>query len=259
MNVDPIMILMIIIIVWKLVQKLFYVYYISSLTVVISRVKNFLVTMYHFLDKKLDEAKINTICIVAPPNSGKNFLVDLLASFMLNSGKIENPSRGNAFPWMDGFRRRLNKWNEAHLDPFFEENILDLMQGNMVSCNIKYEALQPPLKTPLIVMANNSVFPNQERFNVRHIRYNWKQAPLLFEYRHKGIYPMSIGYLLLWAFCDGDYDYSSIEKIINRLGLSYYVNLFKDLIYSFGTFILIKPAFILFKVNIIHYTIFLFK
>lgn len=63
-------------------------------------VRNFLITIYYFLDRHLDEGKKNTILIVGPPNSGKNFFVDCLGSYTLNVGKIENPSRQNQFPWM---------------------------------------------------------------------------------------------------------------------------------------------------------------
>lgn len=87
-------------------------------------VKNFLVTVYYFLDRQLDEGKKNTILIVGPPNSGKNVFVNCLGSFILNVGKIENPSRQNQFPWMGGVDRRMNKWNEASIDPSFLDNVL---------------------------------------------------------------------------------------------------------------------------------------
>jgi hypothetical protein len=61
---------------------------------------------------------------------------------------------------MDGFRRRFNRWNEAKIDPYFEENVLDLMQGKTISCNIKYEAPQP---LPLLDKDMPSIFNDPDK------------------------------------------------------------------------------------------------
>lgn len=160
---------------------------------------------------------MNTIFIYGPPNAGKNYFVDCLCSFMLNYGKIENPSRNNNFPWMSGINRRINKWNEAKVDPHFEDNILDLMQGNIVFANVKFQAQSPLKKTPLIVMSNREVFTDTERFAIRHLRFDWQAAPLLIDYRHRKPHPMSVGYLLLFADNNKSYSYNCIYDILHKV------------------------------------------
>lgn len=79
---------------------------------------------------------------------------------------------------MDGCCRHVTKWNEAKIDPAHLENVLDIMQAKQVLVNIKYESAQPLNKTPLILMANNDVFPNEEDLIsdisasiVKHVHY----------------------------------------------------------------------------------------
>lgn len=36
---------------------------------------------------------------------------------------------------MSAQKRRIILWNEAKLDPFFEESILDIMQGKTIEVN----------------------------------------------------------------------------------------------------------------------------
>lgn len=86
----------------------------------------------------------------------------------------------------------MNKWNEASIDPALD-NVLDIMQGNIIMSNVKYQPSVPLIKTPLIVMVNRDVFPNETRFNIRHIRCDWKTAPLLLDYRHKKPNTLVIG------------------------------------------------------------------
>lgn len=175
--------------------------------------RNFLKTLYHFINKSLDDNKVNTIHVCGPPNSGKNFFFDSLCCFCINYGKIENPCRSNSFPFMNGVNRRINKWNEAKIDPAFFENVLDLMQGNVIYANVKYEAYTPITKTPLIVLSNHNVFPAEDRFNCRHIRYEWVQAPLLLDYNKKP-FPLAIGSLILWAMGSDLVNVNYISNVI---------------------------------------------
>lgn len=118
---------------------------------------------------------------------------------------------------MCGVDRRLNKWNEASIDPSFLDTVLDIMQGNTIMANVKYQAAVPLVKTPLTVMANRDVFPNEPRFSIRHIRYDWKTCPLLLDYRHKKPYPLAVGIMLLWSRQDVGLDYSFVESVIKKI------------------------------------------
>lgn len=118
---------------------------------------------------------------------------------------------------MGGVDRRLNKWNEANIDSSFLDNGLDIMQGNTIMANVKYQAAIPLVKTPLIVMANRDVFPNEPRLNIRHIRYDWKTCPLLLDYRHRKPYPLAVAIMLLRSRQDIGLDYSFVNDIISKI------------------------------------------
>lgn len=176
-------------------------------------VKSFLKTLSQFINKSLPNPKVNTLFIKGPPNAGKNFFFDSVCCLCINYGKIENPSRSNSFPFMNGVNRRVNKWNEATIDPAFYENVLDLMQGNVIYANVKYEPYTPISKTPLIVLGNKDVFPNEERFSCRHIRFEWRACELLKEYNQKP-HPLAIGLLCLWALDDKDVNVELVDNLL---------------------------------------------
>lgn len=173
--------------------------------------KEFFMTISDLLDGKIQNSKINTVVIVGPPNSGKNFFVDAIQMFCLNTGKLENPSRNCNFPWMHGFNRRFLKWNEARLDPYYHEQVLDLLQGLSFSIKIKFKPDAMLTKTPLIVMSNYDVFPNEPRFNIRYYRYLWKECPLLLKYTGKSVHPVAIGLLLRWINNDVNFTYDYVK------------------------------------------------
>lgn len=176
----------------------------------IENVFSFLKSCADLLDKNL--GKINTILIWGPASSGKNFFVDALTAFMLNFGKIENPSRLNTFAFMHGHNRRVIKWDEACLDPYFCDTVLNLMQGKSFLANIKFKAPMMIFKTPLFVMSNVSPFPNEERFLQRHLAFRWQYCPYLVKYKHKQPYPLAAGALVCWAARVDDVDFMKMKN-----------------------------------------------
>lgn len=92
----------------------------------VAEVKKFLLCFYHFSNKTLANGKINTIFIWGQSNSGKNFFFDSCCELFINYGKMTNPSRQNNFSWIEAQNRRVIIWNEAKLDPAFEEDVLTI-------------------------------------------------------------------------------------------------------------------------------------
>ncbi|KAH8008783.1 hypothetical protein HPB51_004173 [Rhipicephalus microplus] len=59
------------------------------------------------------------------------------------------------------------------------------------SVAVKYTADQTISRTPVIVLSNNEVFPDDEAFNHRMWRYKWRACPPLKKYDKK-IHPMAL-------------------------------------------------------------------
>lgn len=126
------------------------------------------------------------------------------------------PSRCNNFSFMGMENRRINIWNEAVLDPAFEETILDIMQGKDKSISVKFKSNSLVSKTPLTVLSNFDVFPNTIRFNSRYLKYIWKPCILLKKYVSKVPLPKVYGLLMLWAINDNEYDYTYLNDVITQ-------------------------------------------
>lgn len=181
----------------------------------LDRVQAFLSSVYSLLNKQL--GKCNTILIYGPASSGKNFFVDPVTAFCINMGKIENPSRLNNFAFMHAHNRRVLKWDEASLDPFFCDQVLNLMQGKSFLAQIKFKAPCMIHKTPLFVMANHNPFPNETRFNQRYIGYRWATCPLLAKYKDKQPYPLAAAALVLWSVRHKSIDFLKIKSIMEEV------------------------------------------
>nr|QTE03821.1 MAG: non-structural protein 1 [Motacilla cinerea parvoviridae sp.] len=185
----------------------------------IDDVSRFLLCIYNLLNKKL--GKCNTVLIFGPASSGKNFFVDAITSSMLNLGKIENPSRLNNFAFMHAHNRRVLKWDEAALDPFFADQVLNLMQGKSFLAQVKFKAPCMIHKTPLFVMGNHNPFPNEPRFNQRYVGYRWQSCPLLEKHKDKQPYPLAAAMLVLWSARHTGIDYvkvlTQIKEIRHRM------------------------------------------
>lgn len=137
-----------------------------------------------------------------------------LGCFFINYGNIESPSRNNNFPLMDCVKKRILIWDEAYCDRFFYEHMKKLMSGEPLSVSIKFQSNKTVRKTPIIMASNNYVFPNEESFNCRIIKHEWRYAPWLTAYNKGMIHPAAIGAVMCYAnmYATKVIDYTVLDK-----------------------------------------------
>lgn len=159
----------------------------------------FLHTVYLVVSKCND--KKNALLIIGPKNCCKSYFINTLGTFFINYGVMESPNRNNNFPFMDCADKRILVWDEASCDRYYYDSIKKLMSGEPLSVCVKFSGNQLVNKTPLIMSANNEVFPDDPIFNCRHVKYYWRSHdPLIINKRTDlSIHPVAIGYMLLYA------------------------------------------------------------
>lgn len=157
-------------------------------------VVTFLKNIYYLVDKKIP--KKNCICVIGPSCSGKNFFFDCVIHSCINFGQIGNFNKYDRFPLQDALQRRILLWNEPNFEPGSEEVLKLLFGGDTCPARIKYEGDACILRTPIIVLTNRDVIPNDTTFTSRVWKYYWKVAPFL-KYLLKKPHPLSMFYLLI--------------------------------------------------------------
>lgn len=75
---------------------------------------DFLSDLYRIIDKK--KPKCNTLAILTPPNSGKYYFFDAVASFFINYGILGTANKTNSFAFMEAAGKRLILWNEPNYE-----------------------------------------------------------------------------------------------------------------------------------------------
>ena len=163
-------------------------------------ISKFLQDCINILDKKLP--KMNCLEIISPPSSGKNFFFDFLAGFYLNVGTIGNFNRFSNFPFQDCVNRRLLIWNEPNVESSAFDTCKMLFGGDPLPAKIKFCGDATIPRTPVIVLSNKTVFPNDQAFIDRMIKYKWKPASILKGYSR---YPNPLAWPLLLTEFDVNY------------------------------------------------------
>ena len=166
--------------------------YLSEMTSAQAK-KIFINDLWDILEKK--RPKQNTFQIIGEPSAGKNYFIDAILSFYINTGIILNFNRFSQFPLMEAVNRRVNVWNEPNFEPAALDTIKMLLAGDPLKVNVKYQKEQYLQKTPIIVLTNKRVFPNELAFEDRVCTYYWKRAPFLKNYNYK-LHPMIWQYLV---------------------------------------------------------------
>nr|XP_037285894.1 uncharacterized protein LOC119178756 [Rhipicephalus microplus] len=139
-------------------------------------VSAFVNNLYSLVEKAV--TKKNCMEIVSPPSAGKNFF-DPVLSFYINRGTIRNFNCYTSFPLQDTVGRRILVRNEANCESSAFDTVKKTFGGDVNLVAVKYTANQTISKTPIIVLSNNEVFPDDEAFNHHMWCYKWRACPPL--------------------------------------------------------------------------------
>ncbi|XP_037515558.1 uncharacterized protein LOC119391994 [Rhipicephalus sanguineus] len=167
-----------------------------------NEISDFVNNLYMLVEKIVP--KKNCMEVVSPPSAGKNFFFDAVLSFYINRGTIRNFNRFSNFPLQDTVGRRILLWNEPNCESAAFDTVKKIFGGDVDSVAVKYSPDQTITRTPVIVLSNNEVFPNDEAFNHRMWRYKWKACPFLKRHDKK-VHPMSLIHLYDNFVLDADY------------------------------------------------------
>lgn len=165
-------------------------------------ISNFVNNLYSLVEKTVP--KKNCLEVVSNPSAGKNFFFDAVLSFYINRGTIRNFNRYSNFPLQDTVGRRILVWNEPNCESSAFDTVKKIFGGDVDSVAVKYSPDQTISRTPVIVLSNNEVFPDDDAFNHRMWRYKWKTCPQLKRFDKK-VHPMALINLFDKFVLDADY------------------------------------------------------
>lgn len=143
----------------------------------------FVYDLYNLIEKLVP--KKNTMCVIGPPNCGKSYFFDAVVNLFCNYGQIANFNRYQQFPLMDCVNRRILIWDEPMCETSAYEDLKMLFGGGKMRVKVKYHGDAEIDRTPVIVTANNYIFPNDAAFNSRLTVYNWRQCQYLKDLNKK--------------------------------------------------------------------------
>lgn len=153
-------------------------------------ISSFLTTLVDILDKRI--TKLNTIVVIGPPSSGKNFFFDMVLAICLNYGQLGQANRHNNFAFQEAPNKRVLLWNEPNYESSLTDTIKMMLGGDPYTVRVKHNMDTHVQRTPVIVLTNNVVnFMVENAFQDRIVKYKWKRAPFLKEIDYKP-YPMSL-------------------------------------------------------------------
>lgn len=146
----------------------------------IDLVKGMLLALYNIIERKIP--KTNTFLLFGPPSSGKNFFMDMILAYVLNTGQFGIANRHNGFSFQDGHGKRIILWDE----PNYASDMLELMKmilgGGDCKVRVKQKHDTPLCRTPVIILTNNRLnIMHDVAFRDRLIQFYWNAAPFLKE------------------------------------------------------------------------------
>lgn len=123
-------------------------------------------------------AKINTVDIHGPPNSGKNYFWDCFAAIANNVGHIGRVSnKTNQFSMHDAYNRRLVIGNELNMEDSAKDDFKKLCEGAAFNIKVKFQGDKIFSRTPVCFISNaplDLIVGDRDFINVRIISFRWK-------------------------------------------------------------------------------------
>lgn len=139
-------------------------------------------------------SKINCICILGPPNSGKNYFWDAIGAIAQNVGHIGRVNnKTNQFALQDAYGRRLVMGNEISMEDGAKEDFKKLCEGTALNIRVKYQGDKIFKKTPVCLISNFQldICGDSAFRDVRIHTLYWNSAPFLAASKKKP-YPLAI-------------------------------------------------------------------
>lgn len=147
-------------------------------------IKEFLVNLQDWFNKFgwNKNPKCNALCVVGPPNSGKNYFFDMLAALACNVGHIGRVNnKTNNFALQDCVNRRLVVGNEISMEDGAKEDFKKLCEGTALNIRVKFQGDKIFTKTPVLLISNYTldICTHIHFKDVRLKTIDWGMAELL--------------------------------------------------------------------------------
>jgi len=138
--------------------------------------------------------KINALCVVGPPNSGKNYFWDMFCALAYNVGHIGRVNnKTNQFALQECYGRRLVVGNEVSMEDGAKEDFKKLCEGTAFNIRVKYQGDKIFTKAPVLLISNFDldICFDAHFKNVRLYTMRWRTCELL-KGSNKKPYPLCI-------------------------------------------------------------------
>lgn len=123
--------------------------------------------------------KGNSIWIKGESDSAKSWFIDSLKCLQISYGGCSILNRTNNFAMAGLVDVRLAILDEFNFDPvMYTDTVKLLLSGNNLQACIKYKNDGIVMRTPVILLSNGECLPNNDIFNSRHTRYEWRRIDI---------------------------------------------------------------------------------
>lgn len=160
------------------------------------KIKHFLVNVREWFDLNGwdNNPKMNAVCVIGPPNSGKNYFWDMFCALAYNVGHIGRVNnKTNQFALQECYGRRLVVGNEVSMEDGAKEDFKKLCEGTAFNIRVKYQGDKIFTKAPVLLISNFEldICYDYHFKDVRLYTIRWKKCELLKESTKKP-YPTCI-------------------------------------------------------------------
>lgn len=138
--------------------------------------------------------KMNALCVIGPPNSGKNYFWDMFCALAYNTGHIGRVNnKTNQFALQECYGRRLVVGNEISMEDGAKEDFKKLCEGTAFNIRVKYQGDKIFTKAPVLLISNFEldICYDYHFKNVRLYTIRWVTCPLLKD-SNKKPYPTCV-------------------------------------------------------------------
>lgn len=128
--------------------------------------------------------KMNALCVIGPPNSGKNYFWDMFCALAYNVGHIGRVNnKTNQFALQECYGRRLVVGNEISMEEGAKEDFKKLCEGTAFNIRVKYQGDKIFTKAPVLLISNFEldICYDYHFKNVRLHTIRWNTCELLKE------------------------------------------------------------------------------